>query len=87
MKKKDILNCFICIAITVIFIGVACFGIEKNEVHDKKMHNSMIKRSATGQFTRGGTVSSGVNKNRNVHSRIIYIGEPTEGLLDRHKFE
>lgn len=86
MKNKDLINCFVCIAVISLLLGLAFTNTDKVRSTDKKdvkAETGLIKRSPTGQFTRGGSSTLvSRQKKRPSNSRIIYIGEPTAGLLD-----
>lgn len=86
MKNREIIHSFICIALLTLFLGVAFLNVDKVQSPDnpKRTDSGLIKRSPTGQFTRGGTSTFSrpkQNKKRS-QSGVIYIGEPTTGLLD-----
>lgn len=84
MKKKDVLNLLACFAVAAIFLTLTFIGFTKPQKTDSHVQNDtgMIRRSATGHFTTGGSaLAKKVNQRQSVPG-IIYIGEPTEGLLD-----
>ena len=84
MKNREILHSFICIALLALFLGVAFLNVDKSQPPSEMTDTGLIKRSPTGQFTRGGTstFSPQTKKKKKTYSRVIYIGEPTTGLLD-----
>lgn len=53
--------------------------ISKKQLNQKK---GLINRGPSGQFTRGGNVPKNVNSGPQSRYGVIYIGEPTDGLLD-----
>lgn len=83
MKNREILHSFICIVLLTLFISVAFLNVDKVQNPSKKSDTGLIRRSPTGQFTRGGTSTfAPQTKKKKSYSRVIYIGEPTAGLLD-----
>lgn len=85
MNKKDICKCF-GILFVVLCCVILCIKLSSYQKQEKAISHDtgMIKRSPTGQFTRGGAVLKKKEyKNvKSIENGIIYIGEPTEGLLD-----
>lgn len=57
-------------------------GTQVSSSQSKNQSKNMIKRSQTGQFTRGGSAKKGSYNNAQSRYGVIYIGESTEGLLD-----
>ncbi len=86
MKNREILHNFICFTLLTLFLGVMFFYVDKGQTSDVHEHTSdgLIKRSSTGHFTRGGNsgLSRSKQNKKRVQSGVIYIGEPTTGLLD-----
>lgn len=83
MKNREILHSFICIALLTLFLGVAFLNVDKSQNPTERTDTGLIKRSPTGQFTRGGTSTfTPQARKKKTYSRVIYIGEPTTGLLD-----
>lgn len=55
-------------------------NVSKTQIQKKK---GMINRNTSGHFTRGGSSHKTLNNNKpKSQNGVIYIGEPTEGLLD-----
>lgn len=65
-----------------VFVVFGYSSLNTNSQTPKQQTKSMIKRSQTGQFTRGGSAKNTSYNNSQSRYGIIYIGEPTEGLLD-----
>lgn len=86
MKKLLTKICIGTVALAVfLVVGYPKSGFDttsqsQNQVKNKK---GMIKRNESGHFTRGGNSQKILNnKNKTSQYGVIYIGEPTEGLLD-----
>lgn len=65
-----------------LVVGVQNFAVKsKTKVSKTNQAKSLITRNGSGHYTR---TTSPYNKNKegSSNSRIIYIGESTEGLLD-----
>ena len=77
----------ICIG-TVAFAVFLVVGYPKttpttNNTQQNVKKKSMINRNQSGHFTRGGnTVKSTTNNKSKSQYGVIYMGEPTAGLLD-----
>lgn len=81
MKKYLPKICIGVIAFTV-FLAVGGFGASVQTTSPSaQQHNEMIKRSDTGFYTGNSNIKV-KKKTPPRNSRIIYMGEPTEGLLD-----
>ena len=90
MKKILTKVCIGTVAFTVFLVvgysniighsNVTNNNVEQSQNQAKK--KNMIQRSQTGQFTRGGSVKKGSYNHAQSRYGVIYIGEPTEGLLD-----
>ncbi len=82
--------------LTKICIGIVAFavflvvGYPKNTVNNndtqqpqtQQKKKSLINRNQSGHFTRGGNSHKEINNKSKSQYGVIYIGEPTEGLLD-----
>lgn len=79
MKKNLFKICIGSVAF-MFFLGVGYpkFSTQQNDVQKVSSKNGMIKRNGSGHFTKN---AGNYNKKSN-YSGVIYIGEPTEGLLD-----
>ncbi len=86
MKKFLMKICIGSIALVVfVIIGFPTFNTNLNKNVNKntqvKEKKGFISRNNSGHYTRNTGKSYKKNEKTN-YSNIIYIGEPTEGLLD-----
>lgn len=89
MKKLLTKLCIGTVAFAV-FLVVGYSGIvtgsgaqdNKNAKPSTQKKRNMIQRSNSGHYTRSGNLRKGYNSVSKSRYGVIYIGEPTEGLLD-----
>ncbi len=81
MKKNLFKICIGSVAFAV-FLAIGYPKLSSQNVQPQtKEKKGLISRNDSGYFTRAGNkYSKSVEKKQT--SRVIYIGEPTEGLLD-----